>query len=130
ARERDPERRRAALEAALLVARQAFDGTHAEEALAPKRAVAARRLVGILLELERVDEVPALLEHVPEAAVIECELLRRRGDVAGAIERARTVYDPANAPRHAPWRAHVHAVLALAEADRGDVAAARRHCDV
>jgi hypothetical protein len=94
------------------------------------RGTTAQLLVEILLELGRFEEVETLLGSFPLARPIRAEIARRRGDLASAIALAspgKMALTGNEDLLQCSILASYRAVLALAEADRGDEAAAREH---
>ena len=88
--------------------------------------------VEFLLALGRLDEAEAILDRLPQRAPIEAEIARLRGDAAGAIDRSSpglaALAGTEDLIQRSVLASH-RAVLALAEADRGNLEAARVHLE-
>jgi hypothetical protein len=84
------------------------------------------RLVRVLFDLDRADEAVDYVALVDEGPALEAELLRRRGDAAGAKARAEAglAAGKPGAPRY--HEDDLLAALALAELDLGNVEAAAK----
>jgi hypothetical protein len=120
--------RRFHLEAALGYARAAYDDLLGScEELAPAWA---RRIVGHLFELERLDEIDTPLALLPEREPLLAERRRRRGDLAGARETARVAIESVATRADlvaSAIRVNGHTVIALVELASGDTDLASKH---
>jgi hypothetical protein len=117
------------LETALVHARAARDAGAGRVIELPPHPV-TRLLIEVFLELGRLDEAEGLVTWVTFAGPIRAEIARLRGDPAGAIARANAgLASPVwiQGAKQQAATASFEAVLALAEADRGNEAAAQEH---
>jgi hypothetical protein len=130
AREEDGYHRPVSLERSLVEARRARDAAVAGELGSEAAGQATRAMVEALIELGRLDDAESLLGEFPRSAPIRAELLRLRGDPAGALALARSgldalVGDPTSGAKS--LAASYRAILALAENDLGNKDTARAH---
>ncbi len=119
-RSTSPEAARARFEKALVFAREGLETTQRYDGTPNLIAQSAERIVRLLFRLDRAAECEELYPVLPQADALRAELLRRGGDPRGAIELARKSLAGSTTPN-----ADAHAVIALAEADLGDLDAAR-----
>jgi serine/threonine-protein kinase len=113
---KDPAARRRDLDGALVERRRALDYSTARHFLATVRDKDVRRVVRLLLDLDRAAEADGLIEDLPERDGVRAELVRRGGDPRRALEIASK----------GARCSETFAACALAEADLGRLDDARR----
>ena len=108
---------------AFLRGKQALELSTVDRSLADERREDARRVIELLLDEERFEGLAELPRGLPELPIANAEVHRLRRDPEAAITLLRGLLE--RRELGVGLHASAHAVLAMAEADRGRIALAR-----
>jgi hypothetical protein len=103
--------------------KQALELSTSERSLADERREDARRVIELILDEERFELLAELPRELPELPIANAEIHRLRRDPEAAIALLRGLLE--RRALGVGLHASAHAVLAMAEADRGQIALAR-----